>query len=289
MDSNNTQNTNNPNKVNLTKKQNTVTSQQTESSTVDIPYSRKMTREHSYGFFYALADKIRNIFYSIIAVIVIFVIAGLVTGNLRSWTKNILYYGSATVHTVKNISFPHHYEKGSPEYILSEYIDALFSGDQYLANQYIDSKNSEVVEATDIITNTFRTSHSNAITNLLVNDMSKANYEISRNGADHTTYSIIFTTYDYQVIVDKTVNDATLNDTQILIDDSPQLSDEEIALKVLKSYLYNAPKNLKFSISFTVEEKDGFCKIVDFNPKELVCALTGNLILTLDENYLNEN
>ncbi len=289
MDNNNTQNTNNPNKVSLSKEQKTVIPKQSEDSAANTSHSRRSTGDHSYGFFSSLIDKIRNIFYSIITIIVIFVIAGLVTGNLKTWTKNILYYGSAAVHTAKNISLPHRYEKDSPEYILSEYIDALFSGDQYAANQYIDTTDSEVVRATDIIANTFRTSRSDAITGLLVEDMTKANYKISASSTDNAIYSVIFTTYDYQVIVNKTVNDTSKYNTQILLDDSPQPSDEEVALKTLKSYMYRAPKNLKFSITFTIEEKDGSCKIIDFNARELVCAMTGNLVLSLDENYLNSN
>ena len=207
----------------------------------------------------------------------------------KSWTKNIIYYSYAALHTAKNFSLPHHYEEDSPEYILSKYINALFSGDQYTANQYINTKESETARATDIIANTFRTARSDTIGDFLIRDMSKADYEITVNNTDNTIYSLTFTTYDYQIIKDKAVKEASLYDTQILIDDSPQQSDEDIAFKVLKTFVYKAPKNLKFSVEFTIEKIDGSYKITNFDSRKLVCAMTGNLILSLDENYLNTN
>lgn len=289
MDNNNTSSPMDTKKVNLIKEQKIVESEQVKDTTTTTLHSHETTNHHSYNIFNFLINKIRGVFNFIITIIIIFVIAGLLTGNLKSWTKNILYYSYAALHTAKNFSFPHHYEDDSPEYILSKYINALFAGDQYTANQYINTKEPEITRATDIITNTFRTSRSDTIGDFLIRDMSKADYEITVNNTENMTYSITFTTYDYQIIKDKAANEASLYDTQILINDSPQQSDEDIALKILKTLVYKAPKNLKFSVEFTIEKIDGSYKITNFDPRKLVCAMTGNLILSLDENYLNTN
>lgn len=291
---NNTNNTvsSNSGKVNLTKdKKIAYTEQKIEDFQTDTgtSHSYETTGRHSFGILCLLIDGVQRLFSFIVTIIVIFVIAGFVTGNLKSWSENLIYYSTAVMHTVKNISLPHRYEKESAEYILSKYITALFSGDQYTANRFIDTTEAETVRATDIIVNTFRTSRSDRIMDFLVNDMSKADYKIIANSTDNAKFTLAFTTYDYQIIINKTENELSQYDYQILMDDSFDQSDEDIALKTLKSYVYKAPKNLKFSVDFMIEEYNGSYQIIDFNARELVCAMTGNMVLSLDENYLDAN
>lgn len=279
------------NQIDSTKNGKTISDEPKTPSTASTisSHSYNTTDKYTFNIFGHLIDIIREIFSILLTIIIIFVIAGLVTGNLKSWTKNVLYYGNATVHTIKNISFPHNYKKGTAEYTLSKYIDALFSGDQYTANQYINTEQSDIARSTDTITNTFRTARSNKIMNFLVNDMANANYKIVPSDTNSMTYSLVLTTYDYQVIVEQLTNETSQYEYQILLDDNSTQSDNDIALKALKYYVYKAPKNLKFSIDFKIEGETGSFKITDFEARQLVCAMTGNLILSIDENYTDTN
>lgn len=207
--------------------------------------------------------KIYSIFKTISVIVIIYVAAGLFTGNLTAWNKEIIYYGSYAYHLIQNFSLPHNYEKDSAEYIIAKYIDALFSGDQYAAESYIDTSNTDTIDFTYAISDLFRLSKTSDEIYYFFKDMGHADININHQEDDR--YIVTFRTYDYQLIYDKA-------EIELYYE-----TNVDTALKKVKQMLYVSPKNLKYDIAFEVEEKNGSYIITSYEYRKLVYAMTGNL------------
>lgn len=211
----------------------------------------------------------------ICTIVIIFLIAGLLTGNLKSWSGTAFYYGTAVLHTIRNLMPDPKYDKASAEYAISQYIKALYDGDAYTAQQYIDTSNLSLLNDTTDCADAFRKMQSEQLIAFMFNDMSNADYTIKLSKKENYTHSVLFITYDYQLILEKALNE--------LYD----VTDETESIKTLKSILYQSPKNLKSSVDFTMEMEDGSWLITDCDFQSLLYAMTGNLLksFTGDTGY----
>lgn len=249
---------------------------------MDIKSANNYTPVRSLGITRKLCNFISNIFRWIVTIIVIFVIAGLITGNLKEWSGTVLsvgkeavYWGNAAIHNTRNMLSSHKYEEGTAEHLISQYIDAIYDGDAYTVEKCIESSSAELLEISVECANGFRKIQSEEIVSALFEDMSYADYSVEKSSNNRYIYTVLFITYDYQVILQKAFNELQYE------------TDLAVAEKYLKSILYKAPKDLKLSVDIEVIEKDGKWLIKKCDIKELINAMTGNLMSSFsDEGYI---
>lgn len=207
---------------------------------------------------------VKSFFESLLGWIVIFVIIGLLTGNLGKWTGKIVYYVKALWHTASNIDIENKYEEGTPEDIIDKYIKALYAGDCDTATQYIDDTNPVLGMNTDILTGIFRSNTEDMVSKIFFEDMSNADYTIEGN---ETEFSVAFKTYNYAKIMEAIINYDGYAET-----------DAEV-YKVVKNKINGASKNVKYDIKFVMKNENGKWIISDYESKtEFLNAITGNFI-----------
>lgn len=210
---------------------------------------------------------ISSVFSFVITVLLVYVIIGIITGNLRSWNEKIVHYSKVVIHMAKNINLKK-YEKGSAEEFINQYIESIFDGDEYSALKKISPDNEKLKEMTIEASKFFRQYKDDKMIGFMLRDMTYADVDIEPFGKDHQ-YRIIFETCDYEKIVKQM---------------EPYESEAYIAKKI-KEQVSSAPKNLKKEIVITLSNEDGAWCITDMPEREFVNAFTGNLLDTfLDGN-----
>lgn len=228
--------------------------------------------------FSGIAGGIKSVFETILGIVMLYLIIGFITGNLSEWNSKIITVVQDGFFFVSSLIRSSHasasYEEGSAEYVIDQYIQALFEGDLYTAKQLIDGGNEYLMESTEIISDTFRMGDSTeAELDFLVNDMKNADYAIE--AIDDGKYSVVFKTYDYQVIYEKTINSLDVYGT---LDD---------AMRTMKKELSKSKKNLKYGVTFQMQMQNDKWIITDIQEKsDFLNALTGNIYKMLKGNQL---
>ena len=226
-----------------------------------------------------MAGGIKGVFETIFGIVILYLIIGLITGNLAKWNNKIVTVVQDGFFFVSSLVRGSHtslsYEEGSAEYAIDQYIQALFEGDLYTAKQLIDSGNEYLMNSTEAISETFRMGDATEVElSFLTDDMKNAEYTIDASGND--SYYVVFQTYDYQVIYEKAMNSQGVYST---VDD---------VLRTMKKELSKSKKNLKYGVTFQMFMQDGKWIITDIQENsDFLNAITGNIYKMLKENQSN--
>lgn len=243
--------------------------EQTKASTSyrQNPFPKK--RNSLRGLLSKIAEGIKGIFETILGIVILYLVIGLITGNLSKWNSKIVTIAQDGFFFVSSLVRASHtspsYEDGSAEYAIDQYIQALFEGDLYTAKQLIDSGNEYLMRSTEVISDTFRMGDATEVElAFLTDDMKNADYKIV--ASSDGSYYVVFQTYDYQVVYEKTMSSLSVYST---VDE---------ALRTMKIELYKAKKNLKYGVVFQMSIRNGKWIITDIQERaDFLNALTGNL------------
>lgn len=252
-------------------------SEQTKVATTSYsqkPFPKK--RNPLRRLFFRIAEGIKGAFETILGIVILYLIIGLITGNLSKWNSKIVTVAQDGFFFVSSLVRASHtsssYEEGSAEYAIDQYIQALFEGDLYTAKQLIDSGNEYLMGSTETISDTFRMGDATEVElSFLTDDMKNADYTIDAIGDG--CYYVVFQTYDYQVIYEKTMSSLSVYST---VDD---------VLRTMKKELSRSKKNLKYGVTFQMLMQNDKWIITDIQERsDFLNALTGNIYKMLKEN-----
>lgn len=219
--------------------------------------------------FSRIAEGIKGVFETILGIVILYLIIGFITGNLSKWNNKIVTVVQDGFFFVSSLVRGSHaspsYEEGSAEYAIDQYIQALFEGDLYTARQLIDTGNEYLMNSTEAISDTFRMGDATEVElAFLTDDMKNAEYTIDDAGND--SYYVVFQTYDYQVIYERTRSSVSDYST---VDD---------ILRTMKMELSKSKKNLKYGVTVQMLMQDGKWIITDIQERsDFLNAITGNI------------
>ena len=220
-----------------------------------------------------ILERIHSIFNSFIGILILYIVIGLVTGNLKEWNQNIIYYSKVVVHFVNNINLPRNYEDGSPEQVIDCYIEAVLNGDEYTALQSIDIQNEDLSNMTEGISKIFKQFQQDEMFAAMFQDMKNAEFEIAK-GKVNQEYIVTFTTCDYLTIMNQV--------------DSGIYSDSYVA-KQIQQRVRIAPKDLKKEVIVNLTFNEGQWYVSGIQDlKKFLEALTGNLFRPMYEEILQQ-
>lgn len=236
----------------------------------------RKNRKSKRGLFSKITEGIKSAFETVLGIVILYLIIGLITGNLSKWNSKIDAVAQDGFYFVSSLVRASHtslsYEEGSAEYAIDQYIQALFEGDLYTAKQLIDSENEYLLNSTGVISDTFRMGDATEVElAFLMDDMKNADYTIDAIGDG--SYYVVFRTYDYQVVYEKTLSSLRVYDTM------------DVALRTMKKELSKSKKNLKYGVTFQMLMRNGKWIITDIQERsDFLNALTGNIYKMLKGN-----
>lgn len=254
-----------------------VVSEQTQVATTSYgqnPFPKK--RNPLRRLLSRIAEGIKGAFETILGIVILYLIIGFITGNLSKWNNKIAAVAQDGFFFVSSLVRDSHtslsYEEGSAEYAIDQYIQALFEGDLYTAKQLTYSGNEYLMNSTEIISDTFRMGDATEVElAFLADDMKNAEYTI--DAVDDGSYYVVFQTYDYQVVYEKTMNSQSDYST---VDD---------ALRAMKMELSKSEKNLKYGVTFQMFKQNDEWVIMDIQERsDFLNAITGNIYKMLKGN-----
>ncbi len=229
--------------------------------------TKKYVRKNKFADF---VDLIGNFLKFLASIVLLYIVIGVFTGNLREWNEKIIYSSKVVMHFINNINIPVKYEKESAEESIQKYIKALYAGDEYSALQMIDSENVELKAMSEEITAIFRLYEDDKVLGDLMSDMKKSHYTIEEK--EGKEYIVTFTTCDYAVILEQ-LEVKINNDTYIA--------------KQISNAVRAAPKNYKKEAIIYMNKIDGkWCVEGIEQQKTFIDALTGNFMGQIVEGAL---
>lgn len=238
----------------------------------EISYPQK--RYGHGGLMGILFDFLISVFKFLISCIVLYLLIGYFTGNLKEWNENIVYYSKAMVHLVNNVNIKNanEYEDNSPEKAIELYLQAVYGLNEYEALQQIKTENLRMYELTENIVLTFKAMDNDKRMQYMFNDMQKAEYTIRRSNVENE-YVVTVLTCDYELIVNQ-INMSS--------------NDDIIARKINKKVKI-APKNFKKEFRVTVEFiNDKWCVASVEDEEIFIDALTGNLLGNIFKDVIQQ-
>lgn len=220
-----------------------------------------------------ILERVHSVVNSFIGILILYFAIGLITGNLKEWNQNIIYYSKVVVHFVNNINLPRSYEDGSPEQAIACYIEAILNGDEYTALQSINIQNEELSNMTEGITKIFKQFQQDEIFAMMFQDMKNVEYEIEK-GKVNQEYIVTFTTCDYLTIANQV--------------DLDIYSDAYVA-KQIQQRVRIASKDIKKEVMLNVTFNEGQWYVSGIQDlKKFLEALTGNLFGPMYEGILQK-
>lgn len=239
----------------------TVKAEETESLGFKVIY---------IGF--SMLQAIISVFKYLLGIVILYFLIGWMTGNLREWNENIVYYSKVVIHFVNNIDIAKKYEEGTPEQAIQEYIEAVFDGDEYTALHKIDASNDGLNNMTVGIVKIFRQFQQDEVFAELFQDMKNAEYTIEEG--EENQYIVTVTTCDYEMIANQ-------------VDDN--LSSEAYVRRQIEKRVKIAEKNLKKEFIVYMKKTDGQWYIGEFqDSKQVIDSLTGNLLGDVFEDVVEQ-
>lgn len=133
-------------------------------------------------------------------IVILYVVAGMITGNLHDWNAKAVYFSKVAIHFVNNMKGLDKYEDGTAENTIQQYINAIYDGDEYTALQKINRENNELEQQTKMLTTLFRQMEGDDTLQVLFQDMKEADYKVQA-GDDEGWYIVTFQTCDYEMII----------------------------------------------------------------------------------------
>lgn len=226
----------------------------------EIVYGKK-ANENS-NLIYVILDFVSSVLKFCIGCIVLYIVIGSFTGNLKEWNGNIIYYSKVIVHWVNNLNARNEYEDNSAEKAIDLYLRAIYDGNEYEALQQIKTGNNKLYELTENMVLIFKTMENDEMMSYMFNDMKKAEYSIEQGHVENQ-YIVTFLTCDYEIIVNQI---------------STNTSDSVIAKKI-NQRIKIAPKTFKKEVEITMEYIEGkWCVSSIQDQIVFIDALTGNLL-----------
>lgn len=237
------------------------------------PYNRnsqseKKRRKKGGGFFRRIIGAIGEFISSVIVFVILYVIIGLVTGNLTKWNINLLYYAKTVIYFVQQFGPMEKYDTGSAETALNEYIKAIVVGDDILAKKYIDPDNVYLVNCTELLAEIFKGMGAEA-SKAIAADMRRVKYEIVY---DEPNCVVSIKSGNYGALFEKlsNVNSAEYYNMY------EALNNEE---KFVKYLIYKMPHDNTYKTNIRMKKDNGQWIVTDIE-KALYFgnALTGNML-----------
>lgn len=221
---------------------------------------------------FSMLQAIISVFKYLLGIVILYFLIGWMTGNLREWNENIVYYSKVVIHFVNNIDIAKKYEEGSPEQAIQEYIEAVFEGDEYAALHKIVASNDGLNTMTVGIVKIFRQFQQDEVFAEMFLDMKNADYSIEKG--EENQYIVTVTTCDYEMIANQ-------------VDDN--LSSEAYVKRQIERRVKIAEKNLKKEFIVYMKKSDGKWYITEFqDSKQVIDSLTGNLLGNVFENVVEQ-
>lgn len=221
---------------------------------------------------FTMLQAIISVFKYLLGIVILYFLIGWMTGNLKEWNENIVYYSKVAIHLVNNIDNAKKYEEGSPEQAIQEYIEAVFDGDEYTALHKIDASNDGLNNMTVGIVKIFRQFQQNEVFAEMFQDMKSAEYTIEEG--EENQYIVTVTTCDYEMIANQVDNN---------------LSSEAYVKRQIERRVRIAEKNLKKEFILYMKKIDGQWYIAEFqDSKQVIDSLTGNLLGDVFEDVVEQ-
>lgn len=236
-------------------KENVPTADGEESREVRVPqYTYKIT------FAERIIDLLSGIwgfFKFVIGIIVLYLIIGLVSGNLKEWNEKVIYYAKVVMHYANNLDISKSYDEGTPEFVIDQYIQALFDNDEYTALKQIDTTNEELKTMTEALVEIFQQLEMTQEFEYLRKDMEYAEYTIE--SGNNNQFIVTIRTCDYQSIIAGNL--------------------DNYGYDVIEKAVKSAPKTTKKEAVVNMRENNGEWYIESFeDTRVFLDALTGNLL-----------
>lgn len=209
---------------------------------------------------------------SVIGFIILYVIIGLITGNLTKWNINLLYYAKTAIYYVSQFGSMQKYDTGSAEAALNEYIKALVAGNEILAEEYIDTDNAYLVIYTDILATVFKgmDTETNEIIKAIVKDMRNIKYEIVY---DEPNWVVSINSGNYDALIKKLSNANFVEEYNEVYE---ALSNDE---KFAKYLIYEISHDNTYKTNIRMKNDNGKWIVSDIdNALYFSNALTGNML-----------
>lgn len=241
------------------------------------PYNRnsqseKKRRKKRGGFFRRIIEAIGEFISSVIGIVILYVIIGLITGNLTKWNINLLYYAKTAIHFVQQFGPTEKYNTGSAEAALNEYIKAIVAGDEILAEEYIDTDNVYLVIYTETLAAMFKgmDAETDEMMKMVAEDMRRVKYEIIY---DEPNCVASIKSGDYVALFREMLN---TNFAKKYNDVYEALNDDK---KFDKYLIYEMPHDNTYKTNIRMEKDDGKWVVADIeNALYFGNAMTGNIL-----------
>lgn len=253
------------------------------------PYGRnsqleKKRQKKRSGFCRRIIGAIGEFISSVICFAILYVIIGLITGNLTKWNINLLYYAKNAIYFIQQYGFTEKYNVDSAEAALDEYIKAIVAGDEILAEEYIDTSNTFLLIYTDALAATFKAmdTETDEMMKIVTEDMRRVKYEIVY---DEPNCVVSIKSGDYVALFRKMSN---TNFTEKYNDVYEALNNDK---KFEKYLIYEMPRDNTYKTDIRMEKEEGKWVISDIkNALYFGNALTGNILQWIfEENGVDFN